>query len=353
MAWKSAFVVALSIGSLLILELGLRVLTDRSSRWNVRLGAHKQYDPVVYMRNKPNSSFGAGSTTNEFGYWAPRNLSFEQPRDALRILYLGDSNSVLPLGRNFPVQVEELLEAQTGIDVQTVNSAVPGYSSENARLLFENELSRFEASYLIVYLGWNDLGQFGPEGLPYKKAVAGYELSSTQRLISNLYSLRFLYALGRSIRRYQPAVHEPMSAEDQRLYDNYWPHHFEENLRRILELASERYPGVYVMTLATLTSEDPSPDELARAHFPVGMDKNMTKLHQLVQTYNRAIVRVAAQTGVSVLDLYSLFDSREARKHFTDSCHLDDQGARRIAVVVAEEIRNHSSIASQGASVEH
>lgn len=319
-------------------EVGLRLLTDRDSMWNVRLGAHKQFDPVTFFRNKPNYDFGNGVVTNEYGYQAPRDLARANPPDALRLIYLGDSNTVTPLKENYPYQVERILEPALGVDVQTLNTAVPGFASENAWKLFRHEVSEFRGDYLFVYLGWNDLGQFGPEGLPYKLHRTGYELSPLQRALTRVYTLRFLYAFQRVWRRGQPAVAEPMGPEDRALYERYRPDHFYDNLRSILRLGQQVYPHVYVMTLATITNEDPTPSELARAHFPTGMDKNMRKLHHLVQTYNQAVREVAAELDVPIIDLYAMFDSHEAREVFKDSCHMTPAGAGRIARALADEI---------------
>lgn len=326
------------LGVFLAVEVALRVLTGYSTNWDVRLGADKQFDPVTQFRNKPLRDFGDGVVTNELGYRAPANLQRALPADELRILYLGDSNSVIPRHRYYPRQVEQILEAELGIPVQTVNAAVPGFSSENARLLFEHELSSFEGDYLFVNLGWNDLGQYGPEGLPFKRAEAGYAVSPLQRLFSHVYTGRLLFAALRVHERRQPAFHRPLDAAELRLYDSYEPTHFVENMTAILRRARERYPAVYVMNLATLTSDDPTESELRTAHFPVGMGKNMAKLHHLVWTYRRAIDEVARREGVPVIDLYPLFDSREARKHFTDSAHMDAEGAARVARAVADAV---------------
>jgi hypothetical protein len=59
-----------------------------------------------------------------------------------------------------------MLEELLGVDVETVNAAVPGYTSQMARKLFEHELSGFDAQYLIVHLGWNDLGSSVPKACP-------------------------------------------------------------------------------------------------------------------------------------------------------------------------------------------
>jgi lysophospholipase L1-like esterase len=123
-----------------------------------------------------------------------------------------------------------------------------------------------------------------------------------QRLLSNVYSIRFLYAAQRVLAHRAPAVSQPMSAADQAVYDHYRPTQFYDNLRAILTLAKTRYPRVYIMNLDTLTNDDPTDWELRTAHFPVGMDKNMHKLHVLVGAYNRVIQQLAAEEGVPMID---------------------------------------------------
>ncbi len=255
--------------------------SSNDSKWNVRLGANRRFDPLTQFRNTADYVLPDGTVTNEQGFLAPRNLTLEKPPGVLRLIYLGDSVTFLPAAGNYPAQVEALLEAR-GVRVQTVNTAVPGFASHNARALFESEVSQYEADALVVYLGWNDLGQYGPEGLPYKRLEKGYELSPLQQLIARTYSLRLLYQLQRMRRHAEPAGNDELSPTEQQLYAGYSPDHYRDNLRAIVRLGKSRYPHVYLATLATITSDDPTPEELARAHFPVGMSKNMRKLDRLV-----------------------------------------------------------------------
>jgi lysophospholipase L1-like esterase len=338
MSRRTRTLVALVLGGLLTLEVGLRIFTSRNSQWNARLGANKQFDPLTHFRLKPHYDFGSGVVTNEYGYLAPTNLSFARPAGALRLLYVGDSATHLPVYTNYPRQVEEILERE-GVGVETINAAVPGFASENALALFESELSRFDADFCFVYLGWNDLGQYGPEGLSYKKHEAGYAISPVQRALSSFYTPRLVFAFALFLRRFTPTTNDPLTAEESALYEGYTPRHYDENLRRLLGLARPRYPHIFVLNLATLTNEDPTADELRRAHFPTGMNKNMRKLHRLVGKYNEVVERVAREEGVPMLDLYAAFDSHEARLEFTDSAHMTPAGARRIAELVLRAIR--------------
>ncbi len=331
----------LALGALLLfglVELAARLLSDLDSKWNVRLGAHRRYDPVTQFRNKSDYRLPGGVTTNEHGFLAPRGLGLAKPERGLRILYLGDSVTFHPPAENYPSQVERILEQRLDLDVETLNTAVPGFASHNALNLFETEVSRYDADYLVVYLGWNDLGQYGPDGLPYKRIDQGYEVSPLQRLASRLYSIRLLYQLRRMARQRRPAVDEALDADELARYGGYDPHHFRDNLRRIVRLGGQRYDHVIVMTLATLTSDEPAPDELQRLHFPVGMEKNARKLHLLVQAYNHVVRDVAAQEAAALIDLYVVFEDPSARDELRDSCHVNAAGARRIAEAVAQAV---------------
>lgn len=333
--------VALTSGALMLIaaETGLRIFINHDSRWNLRLGASQEFDPVSQLRNKPNYRFQSGASTNERGYFAAANLPHANPPDRLRIISMGDSVTFLPTAENHPIQLERIL-TERGFRVERLNVAVPGFASQNVRSFFENEISQYDADIFILSVGWNDLGQFGPEGLPYKRYSAGYQVSRLQQLIANIYLVRVSYALRSFLRRYEPAFDAPLSQEDERLYSEYYPMHYHHNLAAILRLAVERYPLVFVTNLATITSDNPSQDQLDRAHFPIGMDKNMRKLHRLVLRYNEAIERVGRETGVAVIDVYSAFQNDEARGTLRDSCHVNSQGARLIGQTVVDAVES-------------
>ena len=124
-------------------------------------------------------------------------------------------------------------------------------------------------------------------------------------------------------------------------YEAYEPRHFDENMGAILSLALRRYPHVYVARMATITNDHPEEHELATAHYPTGMEKNMKKFHLLVMKCDRVVREVAHDLGVELLDFHALFDNTEARRTFTGSCHMNPEGARRMASVVSEAIVRH------------
>jgi lysophospholipase L1-like esterase len=330
----------LAVVCLFSLEITLRVLTSKSSKWQLRLGDTVEFDPHVHFRHKRNFDMGQGISTNEYGYLAPAHIQKELPEDRIRIIYLGDSNTVTPRFGNYPVFVEKMVSEVLGMPVETVNAAVPGYSSLNARKLFESELSEFDAHHFVIYLGWNDLGQYGPEGLPYKLHEQGYKTSVLQKILSNIYSIRLIFALQNLLTQKSSTENTPLKGEELITYSEYDPSHFHENMEEIVKLAKSRYPQVHVLNLATLTSNEPTDEEMKKMHFPVGMGKNVSKLHYLVEKYSKVVNEVAKKYGLEVIDLFSVFNTPENRKTFTDSCHMNEDGAKIIAGVVSEAIAN-------------
>jgi len=339
LSWfRYLLVLALVIGA--AAEISLRIFTNKSSSLYIGRPSSKIYDPITVERNTPLLEV-RGIKSNELGYIAPLGLPFEKPDGEIRLIYLGDSITRSPVDLVYPRQVEQILESERGLRVQTVNTAVPGFAAENALALLESETSKFEADYLFVLLGWNNLGQYGPEGMAYKRKRAGYELSTLERIFSLFYLERLAYGAHRSLRdRYQPTRNAELSPADRALYENFHPHYFEDLLRRILVLGKARYPHVYVLNLPSVTNPDPTDAELAKIRFPVGMDRNVRKLHFLLGKYNAVIADVAAREGVELIDVHSLFGTRKEREQLANMSHPDGRGHRRIAELIAREVES-------------
>ncbi len=60
------------------------------------------------------------------------------------------------------------------------------------------------------------------------------------------------------------------------------------------------------------------------------------QMEELVATFNREMVAVAAAEGVPLIDLPRLLDGE--RKLFFDGCHFNERGARRVGEVVAQHM---------------
>lgn len=330
-------------------EVGLRIFASPQSPLNQRLGRAKQIDPVTKFRTRPNYDLGNGIRTDRHGWLAPADLSPRIPEGRMRILYIGDSATVSPLPHNYPFQVESILAAR-GETVETVNTAVPGFAAENALAMYESEIAQYDADFVFIYLGWNNLGQYGPEGLPYKRAQAGLEISPLQTFLAHFYTPRIWYEAERYVLiRFVRTVDEPLTDSERAMYEDFHPAYFDKSFRRLLRLTRERYPHVWVLNLTGLPNEHPTDAELHRLYFPVGMGKNARKLYVLMCRYNDAIEAAARDEQVLLIDLHAAFDNPQRLENFHNTGHLTPKGARRVAELLVEAIDATRSLRGQDA----
>lgn len=338
--WRSRtwWILAGFLVVLLAAEVGLRILGGRNSQFVFRMGAEKEWDPHRGVRLRRNYING-DIRTNSKGILGPEFDAAKAP-DSFRIVTLGDSASVIPPRYNYPRALEdELRKIRLGVDV--INASCAGYDSGQARTWYEREIDGYEHDMLLIYLGWNDMGQYNPDGLIYKMVDKGYtkELSLIDRAILNVYLLRSLHVV-RGYWEQRGAVSiEPLSREEARRYREFHPIHFEQNLLAIVRLAQSRGRVVRLLNWGGLVVGSPTGDELARMHFPRGLGKRLPKYQALLAAYKHALEKVARETSTPIIDVESFFKDPARRSVFTDSNHFREEGAVMFASIVADAIR--------------
>ena len=324
---------------LLLGEIGARVLANEWSQFNLFIGAHREFDPTRKVRLRANYG-AAGIRINSRGFMGPE-FEAKQAPGSYRIVVLGDSCSFAPTARPWPRVMEEALRErfpERGIEV--ILAACGGYSSVQARQWYASEVVDYEHDLVVAYLGWNDMGQYGPQGLEFKLEEEGYleEPSWVQRALVDVFLLRSIHVVQGYMERRKPVSLRPMSAEVEALYADHHPVHFEDNLRAIVDLAQSRGRPVYLLNYAGLVVDAPTEDEQRRMHFPRGIGRSVPAYMRLMEIYEGVLAQVSEETGSPLLDIKSLFPTPRQREVFTDSCHFDRRGAEAIGRFVAEAV---------------
>lgn len=91
---------------------------------------------------------------NSLGYPAPEP-AVPKSAESFRVVYLGDSCT----WDSYPELAEPILNAAlagTGRFVETINLAVPGYSSHQGRILAERYAGSLGPDLVVIQFGWND-----------------------------------------------------------------------------------------------------------------------------------------------------------------------------------------------------
>lgn len=316
---------------LLALEVVARVLASRDSRFNVFIGGSREFDAHRGQRLK--RSYRSGEIRTSSLGTLGRDFTPAKARGTYRIVVLGDSCSFMPPARPWPAVLEERLHG-----VEVIDAACPGYDSSQARSWYEDEIAAgWEHDALVVYVGWNDLAQFHPDGLSFKLEERGYleEPDRLQRAVSASYLLRSLYVVQGHVEKRGAVDRSALTEEERRRYDAFRPVHYESNLAAIARRALVAGRPVFVLGMAGLIREGATADEEARMNFPRGMGKKVAKLLATESAYRAVQARVR---GTTFVDLEPLFADSEGRASFTDRCHFDARGAERVGARVAEAI---------------
>lgn len=331
--------VAALVGLLVAGEIGARTFANEHSRFNIFIGANRQFHPQRKVSLKPGYRAGEISV-NSRGFLGPEFEPQKIP-GSFRVVVLGDSCSIVPVTRNYPRVLEGILrERYPDRRFDVINASCGGYASAQARHWYETEVSEYEHDMLIVYIGWNDMGQYGPEGLAFKLDEVGYvdEPSLLQRALLHVYLLRSFSVIHGYWERSRAVSLEPLTAEEKALYAGWYPRHFEDNLRTIIGLAQARGRSVFLLDYAGLVTASPTEQERRRMHFPRGTGRRLAKYWALLEAYEGVLQEVSSQTGAPLIDIKSLFGTPEERLVFADSVHFDAAGAERIAAHVADSI---------------
>lgn len=115
-------------------------------------------DPYLAWKNKPNLRQEPYLTTLN-GIYSPHEIPYERSATAAknyRLLVVGDSSSA---GLGIDKQSDtwpQMLQRGLGEQVEIVNAAVIGYSSEQARTALLREYYKYKPDGVLLYLGNND-----------------------------------------------------------------------------------------------------------------------------------------------------------------------------------------------------
>jgi lysophospholipase L1-like esterase len=320
-------------------EIGLRIFAARDSKFQARLGAEKEFDP--YRRTRWRKDYHMGDfNTNSRGFPGPEFTDKKSP-GTYRIVCLGDSASVIPPIHPYPRALEEhLRKLLPDRKIDVIEAACSGYDSRQARVWYEREVNDIEHDMLLIYLGWNDMGQYNPDGLVYKREEVGMLKAPTlfEKMILNIYLLRSLYVIQGYIERAQALSFEPLTGDDLKTYSEFYPQHFEDNLKTVIGLAKAKGRIVRMLNYGGLVVENPTPEEQPKIHFPRGMGRRMPKYLALLNAYKKVLQKVSIETNTPIIDVETFFSDPKNRTVFTDSAHFTTEGADMFAEIVSKAV---------------
>lgn len=307
--------------------------------FNINIGGYVKYHPTRGTQLKENY-ISKNIKINSYGILGPELEIVKHP-EAVRILTIGDSVSFAPPERNFSRVLEEKLKTFfPNNHIEVICGAVPGYCSYKALDWYNEFLNKLNPDIAIIYLGWNDMGQYNPFGLRYKNESLSYRKRTwVGALMENLYFLRIPYFLIGRIERTRPVDISPLTPKERDVLDNFVPTHYKANLTSLIQKLKKQGTAVYLVSLAGLNTYSPTNDELNRMGFARGTHKKLAIDKAVYIKYMAAVEEVHKNTETPIIDLRETIRSEEQRKIFTDTVHINIEGAEYFGNYIAVFIK--------------
>jgi lysophospholipase L1-like esterase len=326
------FLLTLSV-VVLIPELALRPFTiDHRMRKSTTIFV-KDQDLGWKLRPDSRGRWGGVDVQiNSKGLRGPEIL-YERKRSALRILYLGDSVTFgykLPrFDLSFPYAVENLLNGK-GVEVETINAGVGGYSPWQYDVYLRKEGMKYQPDVVVVGFVLNDVTEkfgllrFGGTGIGNQLAESYHSiddwLAHNMAIYATISRIKARLTFGRNAQRGAAARERASVVQlarhpDSEVVKNAWDVTL-ENLGRLFDFCEEqRLRPMVVIFPFTFQFQDPSS----------------------LDSPQRVLAAFCQDRNIPSLDLLPLL-SRYIREHdlkpsdlFVDNDHLSEEGSKVVA----------------------
>ena len=351
-AERVALVLAAVAATLVVLEIGLRVLApmpySTDLRWLPDGHVKARLDPQQVAINE----HGNRVQLNSLGFRGPEPAPEPAP-ETIRVVVLGGSSTfcydVTDDAHTWPARLAMLLTQAVGSPVEVVNLGLPGYDAANSKVNYLFTGRALHPHVVVVYHTWNDLKLLRAVDrspmLP-RDALSGRSGASSN--VSALAQLLWNAQLSQRVRRaylglrdgawetYYGSLEGTGRDAEAPIGERGW-RWFRQNFVDLVRFARSDGALPVLVSEATLVHPDALGDEPRRTSIRNEL-LDMT-LPRLVETWPQTvhILRdVAATEGAVFVDGYDAVPGD--LQHLRDHVHLTDAGAERLAEAVAAGI---------------
>ena len=329
---------------LVILELSLRPYAE-SGRLERELTTIFMRDTDLGWRLKPNAEDiwgGVRVRINGKGLIGPE-IDYAKRPGVKRILYLGDSVTfgfrLDDYSLSYPYVVENLLKKDPGYEIETINSAVGGYSPWQEDIFFEKEGIKYNPDLVVVAFVLNDvtskfgLFRFGGRGEGFQLShTASGTLDRLSKKSSIVYFSKKIAARIRFGSDVQQGAQQKEALDVEDLV--YFPGRPDvreawditlQDLGKIFEYAKERDIPVVLAVFPF--------------HFQFYDTASRSTPQKIVSAF-------AVDNGVPTIDLLPILSKRlrqtgtSPQDYFFDTNHLSPEGNEVVAEILADFIRS-------------
>ncbi len=287
-----------------------------------------------------------GRPYGHFGRWKLNALGYRGPDihpDTPKIICIGASETfgmAESTGMEYPRQLERVINSRwPDLHVEVVNVAYAGQSLRTFAHRIDNVVDPLSPRIAIVYpsfLGYiNDASIGQPDQLDWIREPKGFHSRIEEKLLSSIdrmpqwaENLRFRYHIWRALRKNKVIVHTiPESHVDK----------FRSDLRAVLDGLQERHVRPVLVTHATFFGQRVEPKSHDMLIAWRRFEPNLAEDGWLdVERRMNAVIRQEARERD--LTLVEAADVLSGPQDFTDWAHFTNQGANKMAHLIADKL---------------
>jgi lysophospholipase L1-like esterase len=213
---------------------------------------------------------------------------------------------------------------------EVINAGIEGMDSREALYRLRQKVLDLGPEVVIIYIGWNDLMKYDPLGQAGQGVVpAASRWIDRLWLVKGIRKLMFVYLM--------PRVSPPLTGPESHTgkFEGFRPDQYIENVRTMIREIREHGAEPVLMTLTTVVRPDFTAEDVVQAgvylpYYPSAYA--VRDFLDLVDAYNRAVLEIARDEDVPVVDLYGTFMARpDFRSLYFDTMHPTREGYGIVA----------------------
>lgn len=297
-----------------------------------------KYDKYLGYTLNPNYKDTQGISINSFGFRG-KEVQQEKNKSIYRIIVLGDSIAFgyQENSSTWPSRLEFLLnksKKDNQNNFEVINAGITGYTTIQAKRLFETKLIKFSPDMIIVSLGWNDVifatSQSWSPDIPIKSLS---RIKFVRRL-DNFMFVKLFNELWLRTKAFLKMDHPQKSLINEEALIS-----FENNLTEIIRIAKDKNIKIALTTMPTVLQKNMSQEEKDKTKQKTF--KTSDDMMSAFERFNDVIKKVALHNNVALVESrFSSFDISDKNQYFIDYCHFNDEGNDKFAAEIYQKLFN-------------
>ncbi len=277
-----------------------------------------------------------------------KEFTKEENEGTIRIIIFGGSSVFdiyQPEGKDWPHQVEQLLNESGLANIEVINAGIPGHNTFDSFGRLFSDVWTLSPDFVVLYEAWNDIGWYFTSNVTIQKSVKTYSESEDVRVSYQSFIDKFLCEHSQLYVRLRDRYYNwkydiglegtAKNIEPTAEITELGLKQFKLNLEMFADLANNIHATPILVTQARLVHKNNTPEE----KLIISSERPVLSHVNLVRAYDKAdeiIKEVSKSKKVHVIDAAKSLSGNV--KYFNDAIHTSSEGSYQLAKTCANDL---------------